>query len=77
MKLIVGLGNPGKKYEKTRHNVGYMVIDTYLKTYDQHLKLDMRFEAEICQTTIHQEKVIFLKPLTNLIKCGIIEFGLG
>lgn len=70
MKLIVGLGNPGKKYEKTRHNVGYMVIDGYLKQIGETAKLDMRFEAEICQTMVHQEKVIFLKPTTYMNLSG-------
>ncbi len=70
MKLIVGLGNPGKKYAHTRHNVGYMVIDAYLHKINEKAKLDMRFEAEICQTMIQQEKVILLKPTTYMNLSG-------
>lgn len=70
MKLIVGLGNPGKKYQNTRHNVGFMVIDAYLKYLGESSKVDMKFEADICQTMINQEKVILLKPMTYMNLSG-------
>ncbi|OTE88790.1 aminoacyl-tRNA hydrolase, partial [Escherichia coli] len=38
MKMIVGLGNPGKKYEKTKHNVGFMVVDALAQKYQATFK---------------------------------------
>ncbi len=70
MKLIVGLGNPGKKYNKTRHNVGFMVVDQYLKQHNVASKIDMRFESEIAQTVIKGEKVILIKPTTYMNLSG-------
>jgi PTH1 family peptidyl-tRNA hydrolase len=61
MKLIVGLGNPGKEYESTRHNIGYMVVDNIAK--ELNLTFDMKKkDALYTQTTIANEKVILLKP---------------
>lgn len=60
MKLIVGLGNPGREYENTRHNVGFMIIDNYCKKFNK--SYSNKFSGLYIQTDIHGEKVIFLKP---------------
>lgn len=71
MKIIVGLGNPGKKYIRTRHNVGFMVVDAVAR----QLKLtnwigDKRFGADIVKTEIGGDKVIIVKPLTFMNDSG-------
>lgn len=61
MKLIVGLGNPGKEYEKTRHNIGFMVINNFLK--ENNLELNKtKFNGKYTETNIKGEKVILLEP---------------
>ncbi len=77
MKLIVGLGNPGSQYEKTRHNVGFMFLDTLLgcpsvqSTFEPvTFHLDKKFEAEIAEREIDGEKYIFAKPQTFMNSSG-------
>jgi len=74
MKLIVGLGNPGKKYESTWHNVGFIIID-HLKGSrpDDYLscKKSTKFQAEICDGEIGEEKIILIKPQTFMNKSGV------
>ena len=65
MKLIVGLGNPGKEYKDTRHNVGFMFVDNIVDKLNLKFKLDKALKCEILQTTIGMEKVIFIKPMTS------------
>ncbi|MBQ9018786.1 MAG: aminoacyl-tRNA hydrolase [Bacilli bacterium] len=70
MKLIVGLGNPGKEYVNTRHNVGFSFIDTYLDYKNINEKWTKKFDGEYLETTIGSEKVLFLKPLTFMNLSG-------
>ena len=66
MKLIVGLGNVGKEYENTRHNMGFMLVDRYLEYKNIPLKFKEKFNAMYVETTINNEKVIFIKPTTYM-----------
>lgn len=61
MKLVVGLGNPGKEYEKTRHNVGFDIVDEYLNRKNIELKKE-KYNGLYAEININNEKVIFLKP---------------
>lgn len=70
MKLFIGLGNPGRKYEKTRHNVGFMVIDELVKKWSVSLSEDKKFKGEIGSAYINGEKVLLLKPTTYMNLSG-------
>ena len=62
MKLIVGLWNPWKEYEKTRHSIGFFLIDNFLK--DGKWKMENgKWKGEWQETIINGQKVIFLKPM--------------
>lgn len=75
MKLIVGLGNPGKQYQNTRHNVGFMVLDELAKRENADVTMKKN-DALYCQTIINGEKVMLLKPqrFINLSGEVISEF---
>lgn len=69
MKLIAGLGNPGAEYERTRHNIGFMVIDQLAK--DLNIELNKsKFESTFYKGVINDEKVIILKPQTYMNLSG-------
>lgn len=70
-KLIVGLGNPGSKYENTRHNVGFMAVDTIVKNLNLTFTDDKTFKAEVASGFLQGEKVYFVKPTTFMNNSGI------
>ena len=70
MKLIVGLGNPGKEYESTRHNTGYTALDYFANKYNATFKLDTKLEGFISTINVNGNKVILLKPTTYMNLSG-------
>jgi PTH1 family peptidyl-tRNA hydrolase len=70
MKIIVGLGNPGKKYEKTRHNMGYEVLDSLAEKLS--LDIDKKsFDGVFARFSTQKEDVILFKPTTYMNLSGI------
>lgn len=69
MKLIVGLGNPGKEYDSTRHNVGFFLIDNYAKNNNMSIDKE-KFNGKYNQLIIGGEKVILLKPQSYMNLSG-------
>ncbi|MDO4499801.1 MAG: aminoacyl-tRNA hydrolase [Erysipelotrichaceae bacterium] len=69
MKIIAGLGNPGKEYEKTRHNTGFLVLDAVLNKLNISLDKE-KFKAMYTIYNHKGEKVIFVKPLTYMNNSG-------
>ena len=74
MKLVVGLGNPGKEYDKTRHNCGFRAIDFYADK--NNLSFKSKFNGLYCDLVVNNEKLLLLKPQTfmNLSGDCVIQF---
>ena len=69
MKLIVGLGNPGRKYDETRHNIGFDVLRDLAKQYGDG-SVRTRFQAETADAIIAGQKVMLVCPQTYMNKSG-------
>ncbi len=70
IKLIVGLGNPGEKYTKTRHNAGFLVIDALAEQLGLTLKADKHCHGQLVKTHIAEQEVRLLKPQTYMNLSG-------
>lgn len=69
MKLVVGLGNRGKQYELTRHNIGFIIIDMVCENLQININ-QIKFNGQYVKTTVNDSAVIFLKPLTFMNLSG-------
>lgn len=74
MKLIVGLGNPGKKYAKTRHNAGFMAVDALYQalatSQPSAWEMSKNFNAALSGCTVGGKKIILAKPATFMNDSG-------
>lgn len=70
MKVIVGLGNPGKKYQKTRHNIGFMILDDLAESLNSSFKVETKLHAAIAIYHHQGEKIVLVKPLTFMNLSG-------
>ena len=70
-KLVVGLGNPGKEYADTRHNIGFAVLDRLAGKFNCSFRKKWRFSAEVAEAvTGDSGKVVFAKPQTYMNRSG-------
>ncbi|MDR1413447.1 MAG: aminoacyl-tRNA hydrolase [Puniceicoccales bacterium] len=68
--LLVGLGNPGKEYELTRHNIGFLLIDAFASRNNLRWTLNKRQEAEVLKYSAASGNVILAKPMTFMNESG-------
>lgn len=72
MKLVVGLGNPGNEYSKTRHNIGFQLLDYIASRNNIVFKIDKKFNTECATCMINGEKVHLIKPLSYMNLSGTV-----
>lgn len=70
MKLVVGLGNPGRQYEGTRHNVGYVVMDRLVQRHAAGAPAKAKFQSAAIEAQIGSEKCLLIKPNTYMNLSG-------
>lgn len=70
MKAIIGLGNPGKQYERTRHNAGFFVLDLLAEKLNVNFKEEKKFKALVATYKNDGENYLLVKPLTFMNLSG-------
>lgn len=71
MRLVVGLGNPGKRYAGTRHNVGFEAVDQLARQGQVSWRRSWRFSAELAEVTVAEERLLLCRPTTFMNRSGL------
>jgi peptidyl-tRNA hydrolase, PTH1 family len=70
LKLIVGLGNPGSQYSRTRHNAGFWLVDELARRHGESFHSERRFQGDLARVRVGSEEVWLLKPMTFMNNSG-------
>jgi PTH1 family peptidyl-tRNA hydrolase len=70
LRFVVGLGNPGDRYQFSRHNIGFWVLDEYAKKCGLSFHRDRISESLVCEKTASEAPVLLIKPLTYMNRSG-------
>lgn len=76
-QLIVGLGNPGKEYELTRHNAGFFFVDALAKAWNTSFSVQTKFFGQVAKASVHGADVWLLKPTTFMNRSGMAVVALA
>ena len=71
MKLVVGLGNPGREYERTRHNIGFEVVDELAARIGAEFRRSLRFAAHLADGRVAADAILIAKPTTYMNASGV------
>lgn len=71
MKLIIAQGNPESRYSATRHNIGFLIINTIADKYNAKWQKKAKFSADIAEINISDEKILLVKPTTYYNETGL------
>jgi len=77
LKLIVGLGNPGRDYEDTRHNAGFWFVDRLARKFGVSLRLDKAYQALTAKIVVQGQTVWLMQPQTYMNRSGVSFAGLA
>lgn len=70
IRLVVGLGNPGREYEDTRHNVGFWWVEALAREYGLSFRTEAKFHGLLARGTVHGQELLLLKPATYMNRSG-------
>jgi len=70
IRIIVGLGNPEDKYERTLHNAGFWFVDALARKNGGNFRYEKKFDADICRINLHGEEVWLVKPQSYMNNSG-------